>query len=1020
MDKNEKFLKLENLRPKIRFGGSKMKSQRYEHDYVIIKFSLLVLLIFLMVGVGISSALASLAPVEEWSKTFGGTGSDIAWSVQQTTDGGYIVAGRTWSYGANYPDVWLIKTDSNGNEEWNKTFGGTGVDEAYSVQQTIDGGYIVAGRTSSYGAGWEDVWLIKADSNGNEEWNKTFGGTGSDIAWSVQQTTDGGYIVAGWTDSYGAGGRDVWLIKADSNGNEEWNKTFGGTGSDIAWSVQQTTDGGYIVAGWTDSYGAGGRDVWLIKADSNGNEKWNKTFGGTGGDVAFSVQQTTDGGYIVAGRTLSYGVGGGDVWLIKADSNGNEEWNKTFGGTGSDWAFSVQQTTDGGYIVAGLTDSYGAGGRDVWLIKADYNGNEEWNKTFGSTSHDEAWSVQQTTDGGYIVAGYTESYGAGSLDVWLIKLALPAYLETEIAHNASDWADSFYPNNDVYALNWEFITSDTWVDIYVVPDGTWQVGDTIPADASGGIETVRTNQWGYIPVTPIWGQPLSVGEYDIIIDVNQNGKIECCDAIDSNLEVGFSVTPTPVEINLTGDVRDSIKLGFIEDDPLFPPDGDIDPGFLSNYVPNFTSSLQSELEAVLDKYSSELSDYNVSAVVVSWGYPNNFRVALGLVDESGVRSEVYYSAQAELPQYTNFSVVRVDLGETLADSGEILAGIFLHFLASRSVVPPDPSVPIITLTQEQVDEQIILTTTIESSRSITVKQPAPRSTKFKAAKEYLRRFLKYHITCMTHPNCISHRVFVSGICVSGLTGACRVHANSIGYFGTGEKIIFGSTGPYREVVYKLKFMSSKFEKAVESGVQKYLLKHKDKVKCVRVGVPQEVKIFDDDEKFATVSFRAIEDPELYLIFGTAEIFPWDLNQKITLTRVDENRYKVTGKINIYLKDTFAYHGVETYYECQKVGCINIFDTYAYIDDFDLDFTATISSDLLCPSGKKCCPSPIDSPFSGRCCKCCSDADCPEEKPHCHCDYCAKDFPEFSGLTIVIPVVIILGLVFLISRRKQKR
>jgi hypothetical protein len=341
-----------------------------------------------------------------FDKTFGGSENDVGHSVQQTTDGGYIITGITSSFGNGKGDVWLIKTGSTGNEEWNRTFGGSEYDVGWSVQQTTDGGYIITGSTYSYGNG---VWLIKTNSTGNEEWIRTFGGSEIDEGWSVQQTTDGGYIITGRTGCFD--NCDVWLIKTDSEGNEVWNQTFGGSEWDGGYSIQQTTDGGYIITGITGSFGNGG-DVWLIKTDSEGNEVWNQTFGGSDGEGGYSVQQTTDGGYIVTGFTDSFGDGGrSEVWLIKTDSEGNEVWNQTFGGSENDVGFSVQQTTDGGYIIIGSK----SGSSHIWLIKTDSEGNEEWNQTFGKTGVLEYGnSVQQTTDGGYIITG-------GYRDVWLIK-----------------------------------------------------------------------------------------------------------------------------------------------------------------------------------------------------------------------------------------------------------------------------------------------------------------------------------------------------------------------------------------------------------------------------------------------------------------------------------------------------------------------------------------------------------------------------------------------------------------------
>jgi hypothetical protein len=368
-------------------------------------------------------------PVLSFTKTFGGEEDDRAHLVQQTTDGGYIIAGSTESFGTGSLDIYVIKTDGEGNEEWSQTFGGEEDDRAHSVQQTTDGGYIIAGSTESFGTGSLDIYVIKTDGEGNEEWSQTFGGEKDDIASSVQQTTDGGYIIAGLTMHWGNG--DVYLVKTDGEGNEEWSRAFGGMEDDRAFSVQQTTDGGYIIAGDTKSYGVGGSDVYLVKTDGVGNGEWSQTFGGEDGDRAFSVQQTTDGGYIIAGGTASYGAGYTDVYLVKTDGGGNEEWYRTFGGEGYDEAFSVQQTADGGYIIAGDTESFGVGNSDAYLVKTDGEGNGEWSRTFGGEAYDTAYvgqhggtTAQQTADGGYIIAGGTASYGAGNSDVYVIKVSI--------------------------------------------------------------------------------------------------------------------------------------------------------------------------------------------------------------------------------------------------------------------------------------------------------------------------------------------------------------------------------------------------------------------------------------------------------------------------------------------------------------------------------------------------------------------------------------------------------------------
>ena len=357
-----------------------------------------------------------------WTKTYGGSNQDRGYSVQQTSDGGYIIAGWTESFGAGGEDVYLIKTDSLGDSLWTKTYGYSSSDFGYSVQQTTDGGYIIVGCTYPFGAAFVDVYLIKTDADGNPLWTNEYGGEFSDLGHLVQQTSDGGYIIAGWTTSFGLFDFDIYVLKTNSNGDTLWTKTYGGPDFESGTAVQQTSDGGYIISGATKSFGPGDGDVYLIKTDENGDTLWTRTYGGTSDDIGNFVQETPDGGYIVVGYTSSFGAGGYDVYLIKTDENGDTLWTRTYGGTEWDLGKTVQQTSDGGYIIVGWTKSFGTGDHDVYLIKTDAEGNNFWTRTYGGTGDDRGNSVQQTSDGGYIVAGSTESFGAGSEDVYLIKI----------------------------------------------------------------------------------------------------------------------------------------------------------------------------------------------------------------------------------------------------------------------------------------------------------------------------------------------------------------------------------------------------------------------------------------------------------------------------------------------------------------------------------------------------------------------------------------------------------------------
>ena len=375
---------------------------------------IIIFVIFWILSIGVTSAYGELY----WAKTYGGSESDFAYSVQKTNDTGFIVAGQTYTFGAGSSDYWILKLDTNGVVEWQKTYGGSSADYAGFIQQTNDGGYVVAGENWSY----FDCWVLKLDSSGTVEWQKVYGGSEQDRADCIKQTTDGGYIVCGFTSSYGAGNADYWVLKLDSSGNIEWQKAYGRSDSDYAKSIQQTSDGGYIVAGFIDSYGAGSPDYWVLKLDSSGNIEWQKTYGGSEHDYAKSIQQTTDNGYIVAGESWSYGAGQSDCWVLKLSSSGNVEWQKSYGGDSWDWVNCMELTVDGGCIIAGYTSSYGAGSNDSWALKLDSNGDVEWQKTYGGSSDDKTESIMQIASGGYIMAGYTYSYGAGNADYWILKL----------------------------------------------------------------------------------------------------------------------------------------------------------------------------------------------------------------------------------------------------------------------------------------------------------------------------------------------------------------------------------------------------------------------------------------------------------------------------------------------------------------------------------------------------------------------------------------------------------------------
>jgi hypothetical protein len=440
--------------------------------------------IFILVFLTFFSAV-SVAQSKQWDKTFGGSDLDGLNALQRTSDGGYILGGYSYSLISGEKtedpkgssDYWVVKVDSAGNKEWDKTFGGNDYDELNTLQQTRDGGYILGGWSNSPLSGDKtegtrgtyDFWILKLDSSGEKQWDKTFGGSNIDFLASLQQTRDGGYILGGWSNSPLSGDKtegargttDFWVLKLDSTGKKLWDKTLGGMSGDQLTSIQQTRDGGYILGGGSDSDISGDKtqaskgagDFWIVKLDPAGEKQWDKALGGSSGDWLNALQQTGDGGYILGGRSVS-GISGDkteasrelmDYWVVKVDSTGIKQWDKTLGGNNYDELNALQQTQDGGYILGGYSVSGISGDKteankaactffecpgDYWVVKLDATGQQKWDKTLGGPADDALTGLLQTSDGHYILGGTSSSEISGDKtepsrgfgDFWVLKL----------------------------------------------------------------------------------------------------------------------------------------------------------------------------------------------------------------------------------------------------------------------------------------------------------------------------------------------------------------------------------------------------------------------------------------------------------------------------------------------------------------------------------------------------------------------------------------------------------------------
>lgn len=373
--------------------------------------------------------LSQLAGAEHgdlmWEETYGGPNTDWGRAVVETPDGGLVIVGDTKPQADGKRDVWLLKVDEEGGMNWSRTFGGAGDDLGFSLNTTSDGGFIITGFLNGDDKNARNALLMKTDADGNEVWNRTFGGSEQDEGRSVIQTNDGGYILLGSTASEGAGNLDLWLIKTNATGSEEWSQTYGGPNRDEGRSIQQTQDGGYIIAGRAEPNGAGNLDLWLLRVDENGTEIWSDTWGGSKMDEGWSILETADGGFVVAGRTASSGAGAMDVWLIRTDSAGKEEWKRTFGGTEGDVGRFLSEAPDGEYIITGRTRSKGAGDFDVWLVMINEDGDlvDDW--TYGGNQWDEARGIIVDRNGDYVITGRTSSSGNGMEDLWILKVHGP-------------------------------------------------------------------------------------------------------------------------------------------------------------------------------------------------------------------------------------------------------------------------------------------------------------------------------------------------------------------------------------------------------------------------------------------------------------------------------------------------------------------------------------------------------------------------------------------------------------------
>jgi hypothetical protein len=375
-----------------------------------------ILLLAVFISIGADSHAAT-----GFERVYGGPDLDRGVFVSTTKDSGYIAVGATKSFGEGDEDVYLVRTDSHGEILWSKTYGGADQDFGWSVHEAPDG-FVLAGFTKSFGKGEFDFYLVKTNLDGESEWSETFGGEGSDRCWALALTSDGGFVLAGETTNSGKGKEDCFLVKTDSLGTLLWSQTYGGEKGDRCFSVVQADDGGYVLAGQTYSEGAGDRDAYVIKTSALGELEWSKTFGGEASDVGHSVTRASDGSFVVTGYTTSFATMGDDPYLIKIDAQGKTRWTSVLSIEGTNHTLAGEQATDGGFFLVGFSEYRQKGITAALLIKTDSEGQLDWHRDVLPTTTGESlgYTVRATIDGGCVFTGHTTLNGAGNLDLLLV------------------------------------------------------------------------------------------------------------------------------------------------------------------------------------------------------------------------------------------------------------------------------------------------------------------------------------------------------------------------------------------------------------------------------------------------------------------------------------------------------------------------------------------------------------------------------------------------------------------------